>query len=357
MTTLVREPSKQAPGIDQFARKALVGIVVAALIHPAYFTFTRTGGAMYGYSGILAASLSLMALGAMALKSSLVPPSFLLIAASCSIYYLASLLAGKPLQDPSELISILGLSALMIIAWKHSPDTLLQPICIVLGTYLIINFVTIVTHPAGLYFAYYADTKNGIANWFLGYKNPLIRLAIPTLALWYLRDTLIFGVIRARSKLLTVLVLVSVIRVNSTNGVVALLLFVLLTYALVSRKSALPARLRIYMATSAVFFVLIVILRVQNLFSWLLVDYLHKDLTLVGRTYIWDAALTNFFDSPWIGTGSTSLQISASGAYGPDCCAGAAGSPVRRPRTRGTGTRPRPEPCTRRRSGARSAGS
>ena len=35
----------------------------------------------------------------------------------------------------------------------------------------------------------------------------------------------------------------------------------------------------------------LVVLRIQNLFSWLLVDILHEDLTMDGRTWIWDAAL------------------------------------------------------------------
>ena len=52
-------------------------------------------------------------------------------------------------------------------------------------------------------------------------------------------------------------------------------------------------------------FLAIVIFRIQNIFSFLIVDILHKSLTLSDRTYIWDAAIESILSHPILGTGIT----------------------------------------------------
>lgn len=74
----------------------------------------------------------------------------------------------------------------------------------------------------------------------------------------------------------------------------ALVLFVLLGAAALLCRFRVVGRICNYgawvFAAVAVNFSLVV-LRVQNLFAWLLVDILHEDLTMDGRTWIWDAVL------------------------------------------------------------------
>ena len=48
----------------------------------------------------------------------------------------------------------------------------------------------------------------------------------------------------------------------------------------------------------------IVFLRVQNLFSFLIIDILHKDLTFTGRTDIWDRSMSMIAKKPILGWGS-----------------------------------------------------
>ncbi len=48
----------------------------------------------------------------------------------------------------------------------------------------------------------------------------------------------------------------------------------------------------------------LVVLRIQNLFSWLIVDILGEDLTMDGRTVIWDFAFRDMKGHiPWLGAG------------------------------------------------------
>jgi O-antigen ligase len=49
--------------------------------------------------------------------------------------------------------------------------------------------------------------------------------------------------------------------------------------------------------------ILIVIVRIQNVFAWLIVGILYKNLTLTNRTVIWDNALGSIKKRPLLGYG------------------------------------------------------
>lgn len=53
-----------------------------------------------------------------------------------------------------------------------------------------------------------------------------------------------------------------------------------------------------------VLFIGIVIFRIQDIFSFFIVDVLHKDLTLTGRVYAWDMALETIRNNLFIGYGT-----------------------------------------------------
>ena len=53
--------------------------------------------------------------------------------------------------------------------------------------------------------------------------------------------------------------------------------------------------------------VAIVVFRVQHIFTWLIEQILHKNLTLTGRTHIWNVAMALIQANPWLGYGKSSL--------------------------------------------------
>ena len=53
----------------------------------------------------------------------------------------------------------------------------------------------------------------------------------------------------------------------------------------------------------------VVFLRVQDIFSGLIIGVLGKDLTFSGRTYLWDSALLLIGKKPWIGYGITETSM------------------------------------------------
>lgn len=66
-----------------------------------------------------------------------------------------------------------------------------------------------------------------------------------------------------------------------------------------------------------VFLVAVIVLKVQNHFSWLLVDKMHKGLSLSSRTFIWNDALKIIKENLFWGRGSfTNSEISSYILYG-----------------------------------------
>ena len=50
--------------------------------------------------------------------------------------------------------------------------------------------------------------------------------------------------------------------------------------------------------------IMVIFLHIQDYFEWLIVDILHKSLTLSGRIYVWASAVSNIKDKPWLGYGT-----------------------------------------------------
>lgn len=62
----------------------------------------------------------------------------------------------------------------------------------------------------------------------------------------------------------------------------------------------------ISLITNAAISILVIGFQIQKYFKWLIVDILHKDLTLSSRTYIWGSALANILKKPIFGYGTIS---------------------------------------------------
>lgn len=87
----------------------------------------------------------------------------------------------------------------------------------------------------------------------------------------------------------------------------AVALFALMLLAAIMCRFAIFSRLVHYAALLTGALVInfsLVVLRIQNLFKWLIVDILGEDLTMDGRTIIWDFAVKDMRGHiPWLGAG------------------------------------------------------
>jgi len=168
----------------------------------------------------------------------------------------------------------------------------------VLSIFIIFNFVSLFLFP------------NGIMNikeyYFLGYDNAsIITIVIGTTILCAL-DTIKNGKL---SKFTVFLVFISFLTyylqwaVSCMVNIVLLILYIILLNN--DKFLFIKKRITIKKITylSLIIFLSLVFFRIQNIFEFLIVDILHKDLTITGRIYIWDRCIYYIRCNPIIGMG------------------------------------------------------
>ena len=172
---------------------------------------------------------------------------------------------------------------------------------------LLINLVSIFYFPNGIY---QTPTNVGVAiYYFLGYKNqitPIIIMSILFLGIYLhlnqkqnkLQKTIII--------LSFIIIVLNAILLQSSTAIVSVL--IILSLYLISNIIPKIANLTTYLICVAFVFVLIVVFREQKFFSFIIEDFLGKELNLTNRTNIWDKSLILITKSPFWGYGVTTLQ-------------------------------------------------
>lgn len=160
---------------------------------------------------------------------------------------------------------------------------------------IVSNFISILMYPNGLY-----ETETTNRNWLLGYDNTHVQFFLPAfmIALLNWRDKK-----NCSSVILVVSILASVFICQSTTTLVGTVVIMLIAFVPFLKKCTKLFNIRNYTIFSFASFFLIVVLRVQNIFSFFIVDILQKDLTFTNRTFLWDTTLNYFWQSPIVGYG------------------------------------------------------
>ena len=101
----------------------------------------------------------------------------------------------------------------------------------------------------------------------------------------------------------TVLILWSA---TSLVGIFFIVTYVLLIYNTPRERWINP---KLYINMVILLGIGITFFKIQYLFSFIIVDILHKDLTMTGRTNVWNIGFEGFFSSPLLGCGFSSKTI------------------------------------------------
>ena len=197
-----------------------------------------------------------------------------------------------------ESFSIIGVVLLYDAACNSRKATFLsaQLFCFELMIY--INLITEILYPGGLYsggngFVFY--TKK----WFLGLYNTHTRYYFPALLFaWLYKKTT--GK-KLRAYLILTAILVSSIRVWS-GGTLLSLGLIIIVYVLFKDRTHIFNYYN-YWILHIIFFVFIVILKLQNYFIWLIDDILGKWASLIDRMNLWDKVIELILEAPVIGHG------------------------------------------------------
>ena len=157
---------------------------------------------------------------------------------------------------------------------------------------IVINFISVLLFPNGLYFIQYNSNKH----FFLGHRNNSIEYIIPALFIEML-------IKNKKITLLYIICLLTTIITWSVNAIVVLVFMLFyscflsngVTKKIINEFNLLIAFLSIDIG--------IVVFRLQYLFKHIIVDVFHKTLDFTGRTKIWDKSISWIKKSPIIGYG------------------------------------------------------
>ena len=203
-----------------------------------------------------------------------------------------------------DAASIIGI-VLMGAIYSENIELLLDTWYVLFAFYISINFITVLAFPNGLY------RIEGDMNpyFFLGHKNVCGRTISVMTGFMLYRTYLQQNRITKTMMFFVLVSYISIILFWSATSLVAFTIFIVLV--LFFTKKDLPVNINIYLVMGLSLFLTIIfaILKMQNMFSFLIEDILQKNLTFTGRTFIWDRALDYIKMSPWFGWGNHNADI------------------------------------------------
>lgn len=172
---------------------------------------------------------------------------------------------------------------------RHHPRSFIAAVFAVSFAYSLINVASMALFPEGLYGSSYTPQGD---NFFLGHRNNVYQVTILSIGAGFM-----LGAIRGKRYyacgLMAIVVgIVQLYLAPSATSAVALAVMALFLAVIFVRKIRPLCNVFVFLGGYIAFYVAIVLGRMQELAAPLIVDVLHKDLTLTGRTFIWDVALS-----------------------------------------------------------------
>lgn len=196
-------------------------------------------------------------------------------------------------------VNIIAICMYAELVAKACPKNIFQILYYVLGAYIVINLLTVVLLPNGLYIL---KEKNYVY-YFLGYRNNFILTLLP-----YMCVGVVYNIYRKRKfpldfMIVSVLGIFSIIKVWSATSIVGILLFCGYLIVFYKRENGKLFNLQNYAIFNLIGCWCVVIWRVQEKFAFIIESVLKRSANFTGRTNIWDRAISYFLDSPIYGNG------------------------------------------------------
>lgn len=225
---------------------------------------------------------------------------------------LSSLINGTSYTDWGSTLNVFGISIFTYLALRQSTKAFFKGGSLLLGSYVVINTLTVFLFPNGMY-----ASSMYTMNFFLSYRTAWFVFYLEAAFLCLLNNEL-YPSKEAKSWLVFVLVCeyLSMIKVWTATGLLCITLGLLLVY--LWKKKRIPSfSVKAIILVEMVLCAIIVLFHMQEKFSFLIVGILKKDITFSQRVRIWNNALNAVLKSPWIGYGAmnTSRAVSILG-YG-----------------------------------------
>lgn len=212
---------------------------------------------------------------------------------------------GEVLQYLKQFFSFLMIILFFNISMKKYKEKFLKAVSTYFLLINIINLITIIKYPEGMYI----NSANAWANWFMGYKNGFILYLIPSIISSYLYEKITKNKISLITLTTIIISIITIFLIDSSTSIVGL--FILLFTLIFSKriKNIKIFNLKTCIIIYLILFFAIIIFRVQEIFEYLIVDILDRNLDFTNRTYIWDTALNYIKEGFLLGYGYESSAL------------------------------------------------
>lgn len=287
----------------------LIALCLISCIGPSYMTKVSFFNTLFAIIKIFCTIILLLK------KNLKINTNDIVVLLFIAIYSIANIYNGLGIVAVIErYLSWIVITFLIEVYMKKDYKVFIGYTSTILSCLVIINFISILMNPVNYY-------NNLTRVHFLGFDNdnvPVLLLAV------YFN---IFNImLNKKGKLVylsIITAIISSILVWSANGIIgiSMVMLYLLIIRKIWKKGSKVLNLKIYYSIALLFFVLVVLLRVQDHLSFLIQDILNRDLTFTGRTYIWDYAIESILNNKIFGIGiyDFALRLSRTGVYHAHC--------------------------------------
>ena len=211
-------------------------------------------------------------------------------------------------QCISSITTILGLCFVIEYGVKNDTKIFLNSFEFVLYSFVVINFITIILVPEGLYFSHSISFTTKL-NWFLGFKNNHIVFIVPALAASIINSYYTYNKLTFRNYFLLIISAISMLIVNSSTSLIGIATIILLLLYLQINKKTKIINIYNFIGCYVSLFFGFVIFRLQEVFKYFIVNVLGKNVTFTGRIYIWDYVMDFIRAKPLLGYGVENANI------------------------------------------------
>lgn len=287
-----------------------MAIMLLFFFEPAYFSRFAVIHTIFSFGKIFSFFYVLLSV----FKKGKYPKLIVLILLYLIIQLIATLYNLQNIRNAIyEIICGIGVTCAIYYGWISNRENWLNSILIVFEFLIYGNFLSVLIAPNGLYIQRMASGWWTNLCWFLGIRNGMTLTYV--LAAFYqiayyklcLKSS---KASRLRSIFFFVVATITVLKISSTvvykgsttsAGGFAIAWGLILIYLLLVNFDKMLGWFDFIKGVIANYILafMLVLLQVQNYFSWIIVVVLKKDLSMTGRTMIWDQAV-NVIKKHWI---------------------------------------------------------
>lgn len=206
---------------------------------------------------------------------------------------------GDIIKTLGPTISVLSFVMLTEVALRKINIIFIDIIVKIYCVYMWLNFITLILYPEGV-----IKPDNWTPVYFLGIDNRFIFTLLPFVVFSLIFSLIKYNKIRCYDYFNIIIILNMFIFLWSVGAAIGIILLSLYIFFVYPTKLNKKINYSFLICFVLILNLLIVYFQIQNYFSYLFVDILKKDLTISGRTILWQKIIEIIKDNFIFGRGS-----------------------------------------------------